>query len=153
MSMDPDGVILRPAEAADQMLIRRMILTAHLNPFHLHWVNFIIAESVSGEVLGCGQIKPHRDGSRELASIYVVPEARGRGVARKIIEELLSKEMPPLWLICQRSLTDLYRGLGFQEVEELAQLPVNLRRMKRLIRIFSGRRSGDILAVMRWDVE
>ena len=41
-----------------------------------------------GEVIGCAQIKPHRDGSRELASLVVHPDYRGQGIARRMIQYL-----------------------------------------------------------------
>src|ERR1043165_2408750 len=82
------AVVVRPATVADQPAIRRIVRQARINPTGLAWPRFVVAEA-EGQVGGTGQVKPHRDGSRELASIATVPEMQRRGVARQIIEALL----------------------------------------------------------------
>jgi N-acetylglutamate synthase-like GNAT family acetyltransferase len=67
--------ILRPDRPEDGPVIRRMIREARLNPFGLHIPRFWVAE-VQGQVVGAVQIRPHRDGSRELASLVVDPAWR-----------------------------------------------------------------------------
>ena len=49
---------------------------AGLNPFSLGWPRFLVAED-GGRVVGVAQIKPHGDGSRELASLAVVARPAG----------------------------------------------------------------------------
>ncbi|MDF1501103.1 MAG: GNAT family N-acetyltransferase [Anaerolineales bacterium] len=142
---------LRLAMKEDQAVIRCMILGARLNPLGLHWKGFLLAEDEDGNVLGCGQIKGHADGSRELASIYVKPEKRGRGLARAIIQGLLSDQAPPVWLTCQRALVDFYRRYGFQEIRDVDMMPAYFRRVRRLVGALSFMRGGNPLAVMRWD--
>jgi N-acetylglutamate synthase-like GNAT family acetyltransferase len=61
----------RPATAADQQTISRMIGEAGLNRMGLKWPRFIVVEE-AGSILGIGQVKPHRDGTLELASLAVV---------------------------------------------------------------------------------
>lgn len=141
---------LRPAEVHEQLLIWRMVIGAGLNPLHLRWDNFILAEGAEGDILGCGQIKNHRDGSRELASIYVRPAARGQGVAQSIIKKLLAETSSPVWLTCRRELNDFYRRFGFEEVHSLERMPAYFRRVKRLVRFLSRSEGESPLAVMRW---
>ncbi|HEY2941485.1 MAG TPA: hypothetical protein VGN09_03535, partial [Vicinamibacteria bacterium] len=66
-------VTIRPATQADQATIVRLVRRANLNRMNLRWPNFLVAES-DGGVVGIGQVKTHRDGSRELASMVVVSE-------------------------------------------------------------------------------
>ncbi|HEX9090031.1 MAG TPA: GNAT family N-acetyltransferase, partial [Anaerolineales bacterium] len=73
---------LRPAMADDAPAIRQIISAVHINPLSLDWQRFVIATDGQGRLVGCGQVKTHRDGSLELASVAVQPEWRGRGIAR-----------------------------------------------------------------------
>jgi ribosomal protein S18 acetylase RimI-like enzyme len=74
--------------------------------------------------LGCGQIKPHSDGSRELASIAVQVQARGQGLARAVIVELLAREKTrPIYLMCRARLVPLYVIFGFHVIK-LDEMPV-----------------------------
>src|SRR6266851_2737668 len=67
---------IRPATEGDQPTIRRLIKEANINRMNLHWPNFVVAED-DGVIVGVGQVKAHGDGSRELASIAVVPALEG----------------------------------------------------------------------------
>lgn len=140
---------IRPARAADAPIIKRMIHSAHLNPIGLVWQRFVVAEDVEGKVIGCAQIKPHADGSRELASVYVVPQARRRGVARAMIQHLLGQTAGEIYLTCRSSLGDFYRQFGF-EIAPSQTLPRYYRRIKQLVTILNYLRpSGETLLVMR----
>jgi N-acetylglutamate synthase-like GNAT family acetyltransferase len=102
-------------------------------------------------MVGCGQIKPHGDGSRELASIAVAPAWREQGVARSIIEHLMAGEPGPLYLTCRASLGRFYARFGFQAIEQ-AQMPPYFRRVSRLVNAFKSiRLVGEDLLVMRWE--
>ena len=87
--MDARLFTLRPAAQADDQAIRDLVHIGQINPTGLDWRRFLVAETGQGQVIGCGQVKPHRDGSRELASIVVHPAWRGQGVARAVIERLI----------------------------------------------------------------
>lgn len=41
-----------------------------------------------GQVLGCGALKALPDGTAEVKSVHVLPQARGRGVARRMMAHL-----------------------------------------------------------------
>ena len=140
-------ISIRPATERDAAAIRRLINATHINPFGLDWRRFRIAVGPSGEMLGCGQVKPHADGSRELASIAVWPQFRGMGVARAVIERLLSENPPPLYLYCRASLRPLYEKFGFQVIP-LEVMPPYYRRVARLVRLFR-RVMPEGLLVMR----
>jgi amino-acid N-acetyltransferase len=126
---------LRPATAADQGTIRGLIREGGINPLGLHWSRFVLAEARQGQVVGCGQIKQHRDGSNELASIAVRKEWRGQGVARAIIEHLLAGATEPLYLTCRARLGSFYEKFGFR-VAPPEEMPGYFRRISWLVNVF-----------------
>lgn len=132
--MDTPGYQLRPATARDARAIRRLIRQVRINPLDLDWRRFILAEDQSGRLVGCGQIKLHRDGSRELASIAVTPAWRGRGAARAIIERLLAAEDGPLYLTARDHLQKFYEKFGFHTIS-WEDGPPYYRRINRLRRM------------------
>jgi N-acetylglutamate synthase-like GNAT family acetyltransferase len=142
--------IIRPATRDDSRTIRALIHTVHINPFGLDWRHFVVAVSPTEVFLGCGQIKPHSDGSRELASVAVKKQAQGQGVARAIIQELLASEKQrPLYLMCRASLGSLYVKFGFHAIEAL-EMPPYFWRISRAERIFNSKaHPEDRLLVMR----
>lgn len=129
MTVSPAPIItLRPAVEAEQALIVTMIREAEINPLGIDWRRFLVAE-IDRQVVGIGQIKPHGDGSRELASIAVSPTYQGQGIARLIIEALLEREKGDLYLMCESSLVGFYDRFGFVEVTRRRELPRYFRRM------------------------
>jgi len=141
---------LRAARESDQPAIRALIHTVGINPFGLDWRHFILAETPDGKLLGCGQLKPHRDGSLELASIAVEEAYRGRGIARAVIEHLLENAPRPLYLMCRPALGDLYRRFGFRPAAE-ETLPPYFRRIRRYIGFAAGLARQDGPLIMRLD--
>jgi len=52
---------------------------------------FLVLENAGGELLGCGGIAPLRGGDPdtcELKKMYFLPEARGQGMGRRLVETL-----------------------------------------------------------------
>ena len=142
---------LRQAIAEDYPAIRTLIRAVHINPTGLDWRQFLIAVMPDGELAGCGQIKLHADGSRELASIAVREQFRGRGVARMLIERLMEEEPRPLFLMCRSRLGVLYEKFGFHiaKFEDMAPYFQRISRLARIVEFFA--RDGDTLLVMRLD--
>lgn len=141
---------VREATRRDSPAIRGLIHDVHINPTGLDWRHFLVAVTPDNTLLGCGQIKPHFDGSRELASIAVRELARGQGIARAIIEALLSRETDrPLFLMCRSRLEPLYYKFGFRPIG-LNEMPPYFQRIKRAERIFNSMaQAEDRLSVMR----
>ena len=140
---------IQPAKAEHASQIRQLIRDVDISPKGLDWMRFLIAVDPEGGLIGCGQIKPHADGTQELASIAVKPAWRGRGVARAIIEHLLASQVGGVYLITMASLGPLYGKFGFAPVK-LDEMSTYFRRISQLpgmIAEFS--RVGDSLLVMR----
>jgi N-acetylglutamate synthase-like GNAT family acetyltransferase len=131
---DPIEFVFRPAEREDFTAIRDLIRAVQINPLGLDWRRFIIAVDSSGRLIACGQIKPHQDGSLELASIAVIRERRRQGIATKIIDSLIRSNPEPLYLTCRASLEKFYLRFGFSTLE-LAAMPPYFRRVARMARI------------------
>jgi GNAT superfamily N-acetyltransferase len=112
-----------------------LIHDVQINPMALDWRRFIIAVDANDRLVGCGQVKPHQDGSLELASIAVLPEWRKQGVARAIILHLLETHPRPLYLTCRGRLGPFYEKFGFQDATAPAELPPYFRRIKRVVKV------------------
>ena len=125
---------IRPARQNDFPAIRSLVRRVKINPLHLDWRRFIVAVAAEEALIGCGQIKPHRDGSMELASIAVAPEWRHQGVARTIINHLLANHSGRLYLTCRASLEAFYAKFALRTVAEDA-MPEYFRRVSRLFRV------------------
>ena len=130
---------LRAATAADQPLIRQLVRAEHLNPLGLAWQNFLIAEDPpSQQILGMGQLRPHKDGTVELASLVVMPDARGKGVGSLLANALIAKADRPLYLMCERGKVPYYQRFGFVDIPHRRDMPRSLRPMHHIATAFSA---------------
>jgi N-acetylglutamate synthase-like GNAT family acetyltransferase len=139
---------IRPATQADQEMIRRLIKEAGINRMSLNWPNFIVAED-AGAIVGIGQVKTHGDGSRELASIAVIPARQSQGIGGAIIETLLARESGVVHLTCRSQLQGYYERFGFKRLDP-AEFPRYFKRMVPVINLVA-RRFGIEILVMRRD--
>ena len=142
--------LLRPATSEDIPHVRTLVISGHINPTGLDWKRFVVAVNAEAErdVIGCGQIKPHRDGSHELASIVVEPAWRGRGVARGIIEHLIASKEGSLYLMCRSALGPLYEKFCFRALE-YDKMPKYFQRVSRLTSVIEIlRKEGETLLLM-----
>ena len=127
------NVIMRAATAADQPLIRQWARKYGLNPLGLAWPNFLVAERmdvVPPKVVGMGQLRPHRDGSLELASLAVAEDARGQGIGAKLVRALLRQAARSLFLMCREEKVSFYERFGFYRVWQAGEMPKSVRWMQ-----------------------
>lgn len=125
---------LRPANQSDSSKIRSLIHQVKINPTNLDWRRFIVAVNSMGEIIGCGQVKSHSDGSLELASIAVAVDYRDQGIATAIIEHLLNIYPKPLYLTCRSGLEPFYQSFGFNSVSA-KEMPPYFRRIHALTEV------------------
>jgi N-acetylglutamate synthase-like GNAT family acetyltransferase len=122
----PATYTIRSAVAADEATIKAIIRAEHLDPFNVHWQNFLVAVDADAEraatgeratdserIIGIGQIKPFRSG-RELGSLAVAADWRQNGVGGAIINALIAREDGPLLLFCLAFREPYYAKFGFR---------------------------------------
>jgi len=142
-------IVFRKALESESNQIDDLIHLVGINPTGLDWKRFVVAVNDRGEVLGCGQIKPHGKDILELASIAVTPEHRGKGIARSVIERLLKGTPRPLYLMCMSHNGSLYEKFGFEVIEE-RQMPRYFKRIKKLFDLADVfKHSDEKLLVMK----
>lgn len=143
------GFTLRPARETDSGSIRRLVHLGGINPTGLDWKRFVVAELPSGEVIGCGQIKPHGNQVLELASIAVHPDHRRQGIAAAIIDHLVADSPRPLYLMCRSTLGPFYEKFGFRALDR-DEMPVYFRRVTQVAGLIAALASaGETLLVMK----
>ena len=140
---------LQPAQDSHAAAIKKMVNDAHLNPMDLDWRRFVVALDPESQVIACGQVKQHRDGSRELASLVVNRAHRGQGLARTLIEKLVDDNPPPLYLMCRSGLGPFYEKFGFLAVayDDMPRYFQRISKLAGLADLLSH--GGETLLVMR----
>ena len=140
---------IRPALESESNRIKDLIDIVGINPTGLDWKRFLVAVNNRGQVIGCGQIKPHGQDIRELASIAVHPDYRGQGIARAVIERLLHERPKPLYLMCVSHNGAMYEKFGFRALVD-GQMPRYFSRIKKLFDLADVfRKTGERLLVMK----
>ena len=143
--------VVRRAREEEAGAIKDLIHAVGINPMGLDWRRFLVAVDARDQVIGTGQLKPHRGGILELASVAVVPEHRGEGLARAIIEHLLQDSPRPLYLTCRLRLEPFYEKFGFRAIS-YEEMPRYYQRLSRLAGIYitvTGQDQADGLSVMK----
>lgn len=121
-----------------------------INPMDLNWRHFVVAETSDGSFIGCAQLKHHKDGSIELASLAVEDAFRGKGVAKALIEKMLSQSPRPLYLMCRQELGVFYGPFGFKVISA-ESMPPYFRRMLKVVKIFVFLTRHEGPLIMRLD--
>jgi N-acetylglutamate synthase-like GNAT family acetyltransferase len=118
----------------------------------LDWRRFVVAVDEQGQVIATGQVKPHQKGEiLELASIAVVEQHRGEGLARTIIEHLLKDSPRPMYLTCRSRLQPFYQKFGFRTLT-YGDMPRFYQRLSKLANVFmtiTRQDQADGLSVMK----
>ena len=121
-SILPAGCMLRKACAKDIWAIRKLVLSAKLDPTQLRWSQFWVIES-EGRVVACGQLRSFPE-AQELGSLVVAPAWRGRGLGSFLVKHLIQEATEPLYLECVGCrLAQFYTRFGFVAIawQELPQ--------------------------------
>jgi len=149
--MSKASYFIRKATKEDAVFIRRLIWRVRINPLGLNWRRFVVAVHEHGVRVGCAQVKSHKGGSLELASVAVVPLYRHQGVAEMMICEILENQNPPIYLTCRSSLVSFYEHFEFTELFELETIPAYFCKVKRVFAWLEKRKWVERLAVMVWN--
>ncbi len=135
---------IRPAREEDQEIIVSFISQAKLNPRNLKWQNFLVAEE-NGQIVGIRQVKVYEQGTREVASGFVLPEYRRRGISAQLMKALLARETGPLYTMVNEKRAPYYEQFGFQRVD-VSQLPSDFRK-----EYWIGRIVTSLMSIFRKD--
>jgi N-acetylglutamate synthase-like GNAT family acetyltransferase len=147
------SIAFRSASRTDEPTIKSIVRRARLHPFNLHWQNFIVALDGS-MIVGVGQIKEHGDGSRELASMAILPAYQKKGIGSEIIRRLITPDEGTLYLMCPDFRESFYNRFDFQSITG-SEIPSSLRGWVRLGKLISrimtlfGSEGFTILAMKR----
>lgn len=132
----PSGCNLRPANAKDAWAIRKLVLSAKLDPTQLRWQQFSVVEC-NGRAIACGQLRAFT-GAQELGSLVVASDWRGKGVGSYLVESLIRQATQPLYLECLgHKLAEFYARFGFVAVT-WKELPRSLK-LKFALSAFAAR--------------
>ena len=84
----------------------------------------LLARDDDGTAVGCGALRGIADGVGELKRMYVVPSARGRGVARTVLAALEDEAWARGWTTLrletgprQPEAIALYTGAGYRPID------------------------------------
>jgi amino-acid N-acetyltransferase len=122
----PDGCLLRQATANDIWSIRKLVLSAKLDPTQLRWEQFWVIDR-DGKIIACGQLRSF-EGAQELGSLVVARDWRKQGIGTYLTQHLIQIASQPLYLECLGAkLASFYTRLGFVSVS-WRELPPSLKR-------------------------
>ena len=130
------ALTIRPARQEDHETIVSYVRQAKINPRNLHWQNFLVAEE-GNKIVGIRQIKTYPQGTREVASGFVLPEYRRQGISARLMNELLAHEKGPLYTMVNEKRVQYYEQFGFRRVE-VNQLPSDFLKEYRIGRIVTS---------------
>ena len=151
--MDQSAIAIRRATAWDQQAIRALVHSERLNPTGLNWPHFLVAE-IDGRIIGAVQMRKHSDGSRELGSLVVTKEARGHGIASRLIDAMLAEDNEPVWMIAAEPYARAYSRWGFEPIEA-RKAPAKVRRnhlmgsLARIVSFFKRRPMRRLVILQR----
>jgi GNAT superfamily N-acetyltransferase len=84
----------------------------------------LVARDADGEAVGCGALRHLGEGVAELKRMYVVPEARGRGVSKALLTGLEAAAVARGWTTLrletgprQPEAIGLYERAGYRPIE------------------------------------
>jgi putative acetyltransferase len=85
---------------------------------------FEVVEDRAMRIVGCAGLLPHNPSRAEICKMYIEKSARGRGLGRRMLDDLLDAARAggfrEVWLETNSSLTEaiaLYKKYGFQPVD------------------------------------
>lgn len=121
----PPECVLRSAHANDVWAIRKLVLSAKLDPTQLRWTQFWLIEC-EGRIVACGQLRCFSE-AQELGSLVVTPACRGRGLGTYLVKHLIQEATQPLYLECLGSkLVQFYTRFGFVPIS-WGEIPQSLK--------------------------
>ena len=106
--------------ASDAGPIRLAMAKALMNPLDIDVSRFVVAAEGS-ERVGFAQLKPLGENSFELASVYVQPRFRDRGIGAELVRRALERRKlsSDVFLLTLDRTAHFYGHLGFHILQDL----------------------------------
>lgn len=160
----------RAASPKDVAFARKTMISQAMNPLSISKERLIVAfddeklTDTTGEaaaepdgMLGFGQIRPLDDLYAELASLFVLPKQRGKGIGGALVQELLSRhdakydgpKQPEVVLLTLRPTTPLYEKYGFEILNDVSEIPLSLQFEYKAGSIVSAFLGNDLVCMKR----
>jgi amino-acid N-acetyltransferase len=140
--MSPAEVTVRRARTADVAAIRRIVeayaaerilLAKDIVTLYEDVPDFRVAENSDGVVVGCGAVHVMWEDLAEVRTLAVLPEARGRGIGRAILDELIrtAHDLGVARVVCLTFEVGFFASQGFEVDTDLTVAPDVFAQMVR----------------------
>ncbi len=91
---------------------------------HSSQTDYLVIAEIDGEPAGIGRLVAIGEASGELGGIYVFPAYRRKGVAEKIVGQLVAaNKFDSLFCLPFSKLKQFYCGFGFEELSPQKSVP------------------------------
>jgi GNAT superfamily N-acetyltransferase len=160
----------RSAAPKDVAFARKTMIQQAMNPLSISKERLLVAfddekltdttgdaAAVPNGMLGFGQIRPLDDLYSELASLYVLPNKRGKGIGGALVQELLSRhdakddgpKQTEVVLLTLRPTTPFYEKYGFEILNDVSEIPLSLQFEYKAGSIVSAFLGNDLVCMKR----
>ena len=116
------------AYAADRILLGKDIVTLYEDV-----PDFRVAVNSDGRVVGCGAVHVMWEDLAEVRTLAVLPEFRGRGIGRDLLDELVAtaRALGVERVVCLTFEVDFFARQGFEVAESVDVAPEVFMQMVR----------------------
>ena len=116
------------AYAADRILLGKDIVTLYEDV-----PDFRVAANSDGHVVGCGAVHVMWEDLAEVRTLAVLPEFRGRGIGRDLLDELVAtaRALGVERVVCLTFEVDFFARQGFEVAESVDVAPEVFMQMVR----------------------
>ena len=130
----PADVVVRRARTGDVSEIRAIVegyaedmilLAKDLVTLYEDVPDFRVAVNSDGDVVGCGAIHVMWEDLAEVRTLAVLPQYRGHGIGRRILDELVTTayELGVERVVCLTFATGFFGGQEFEVADSVAVAP------------------------------
>jgi len=118
------NIDIRRATLAHLEWVNQQYASVNFKPSSLEDEEVVIAE-VDSKHVGMGRIQEVEEDAAEMGGIFVLPEYRHMGIAKRIIAELvkIGKQYSSVYCLPFAHLRDLYAEFGLKELTDYYQVP------------------------------
>eukprot|EP00471_Norrisiella_sphaerica_P003682 CAMPEP_0184489936 /NCGR_PEP_ID=MMETSP0113_2-20130426/16690_1 /TAXON_ID=91329 /ORGANISM="Norrisiella sphaerica, Strain BC52" /LENGTH=150 /DNA_ID=CAMNT_0026873607 /DNA_START=350 /DNA_END=802 /DNA_ORIENTATION=- len=132
------------------------LIGERMNPLIPDPSRFLIAVTERNEKIACGQIRPVEDSKYELASLFVEPAYRQKGIGSQTVEKLMTRHQSTesagkdVYLLTLNRTHRFYEKLGFRIIE-VNLAPSMMQAEYSIGKQIAAISANDSLVVMKFD--